>query len=346
MATIGTRLRTLEPGDLITLWILDLSPRGGPILRFYNPKNATAGNIVFQGNTYTAFPIKSEGYEISSKGTSPRPIVTVGNVNSYVTNLVLSYGDLVGSIITRKRTLAEFLDGQPGADPTQELGPDIFVVERKRLENNVICEFELATKWDAERVMIPRRNLLANSCQWLYRGEECGYAGPAVANIDETQLMGTIWAGGVGSIDGTRTWTKTGANFTSADLGRMISSAPVLPTGTGIAKIVSVNQVLLTKSATSVAPNDFIIVGRTNQRGAYNSATTYNINDEAYTIAIGGTKLVWYSIVASNNFPLTNTAKWKLDRCGKRVFSCKCRFGPANPLRTSAYPGIDKLAGV
>ena len=85
------------------------------------------------------------------------------------------------------------MDGQPEADPDEELPPDIWYVERKAAENNETVQFELASALDFAGVQLPRRQIVANVCWWLscggYRGPYCGYNGGPVA--DENDIIVT-----------------------------------------------------------------------------------------------------------------------------------------------------------
>ena len=56
--------------------------------RFTNTKNELGANIVWQGNTYTAIPLKAEGYEASGQGTLPRPNISVSNLLGTFTTLI------------------------------------------------------------------------------------------------------------------------------------------------------------------------------------------------------------------------------------------------------------------
>lgn len=64
----------------------------------------------------------------------------------------------------------------PG-DPNARFPDEIWYIDRKSAENNMIVEFELASKYDLAGVMLPRRQLISNLCQWRYRSAECGYTG-------------------------------------------------------------------------------------------------------------------------------------------------------------------------
>jgi len=99
--------------------------------------------------------------------------------------------DLGGAIVRRIRTLKKFLDGEPGADPDARFPTEVWYVDRKSNENRDVVEFELASKLDLAGQMIPRRQVIANVCQWKYRGAECGYTGSNYWNIND-QPVGTL----------------------------------------------------------------------------------------------------------------------------------------------------------
>jgi phage-related protein len=75
-------------------------------------------------------------------------------------------------------------DAQP--DPTAEFPDDVYFIDRKSAETKKLVEFELAPASEVRGVMLPRRQIVQNVCAWAYRGAECGYAGGAVAKIDDT----------------------------------------------------------------------------------------------------------------------------------------------------------------
>lgn len=107
---IRTDIQKLEPGAIVELFEVDLTPFGGEVLRFHAGTNALRQNVVWQGNTYTAFPIQASGFEFNGQGQAPRPKLLVANVIGSITALVLQYDDIVGAKVTRIRTLAKYLD--------------------------------------------------------------------------------------------------------------------------------------------------------------------------------------------------------------------------------------------
>lgn len=182
--TITSEIQKLEPSAIIELFEMDATAFGGDLLRFHAGTNGLRQNLVWQGNNYTAFPIKASGFDMSGNGQLPRPKLQVANVTGAITLLVLTYDDLLGAKITRKRTLAKYLDAvnypggtNPMADAMAEFPDDVFFIDRKVTETRDLVEFELAAAFDVAGVQLPRRQIIQNVCVWRYRGGECGYTG-------------------------------------------------------------------------------------------------------------------------------------------------------------------------
>lgn len=182
--TITSEIQKLEPSAIIELFEMDATAFGGDLLRFHAGTNGLRANVVWQGNTYTAFPIQASGFDMSGNGQLPRPKLQVANVTGAITLLVLTYDDLLGAKITRKRTLAKYLDAvnfpggtNPTADDAAEFADDVFYIDRKVTETRDMVEFELAAAFDVAGVQLPRRQIIQNVCVWRYRGGECDYTG-------------------------------------------------------------------------------------------------------------------------------------------------------------------------
>ncbi len=191
---ITSEIQKLAPSAVIELFVLDLSFFNEGVVRFHAGTNELRRQVVWQGNTYEPFPIQAEGFEFNGNGQVPRPKLKVANVTGSITALILSYQDLVGAKVTRKRTLLKYLDAvnfvsgaNPTADPSAEFADDVYFIDRKSRETREVVEFELAAAIDLEGVSLPRRQIVQNVCPWLYRGSECGYTGTAYFNAnDET----------------------------------------------------------------------------------------------------------------------------------------------------------------
>lgn len=182
--TITSEIQKLEPSAIIELFVLDATAIGSDVFRFHAGTNGLRQNVVWQGNTYMPFPVQASGFDMSGNGQLPRPKLVMANVTGAITLLVLQFEDMLGAKITRKRTLAKYLDAVnfPGgvnatADATAEFPDDVFFIDRKVTENRDVVEFELAAAFDVAGVKLPRRQIIQNVCVWRYRGGECGYTG-------------------------------------------------------------------------------------------------------------------------------------------------------------------------
>jgi lambda family phage minor tail protein L len=183
-AGVSAETQRLDPSARVELFELDATSVGGTIYRFHAGKNGLIADVVWQGLTYSAYPIEASGFEMSGKGALPRPTIRVSNVLGTISALVLLYEDLAGCKVTRIRTMVKFLDGvnfaggtNPTADDTAEYPRDVYVIDRRSGEDRDVVEFELASSLDMAGVMFPSRQVIQNYCPWVYRGSECGYAG-------------------------------------------------------------------------------------------------------------------------------------------------------------------------
>jgi lambda family phage minor tail protein L len=211
VSLISGEFQKAAPSAIIELFELQLVAAlhgSNDIYRFHAGANATANNsdVVWAGNTYTRFPIEADGFEYSGNGQLPRPKIRVSNIFSTVSAILASVNqttpgsDLTGAKVTRIRTLARYLDdvnfeggsnpfGQP--DPTAEFPREIYYIDRKSAENRAVVEFELASSLDLAGVRAPKRQCIANVCQWKYRSTECGYTGSNYYDEND-QVVGSL----------------------------------------------------------------------------------------------------------------------------------------------------------
>ncbi len=171
----------------VVLWEIDLTAQGGERYFFCSELNEKGEPVTWQGRQYQAYPIEGSGFEMNGKGSSARPSLIVSNLFGLVTGMAEDLQSLVGGTVVRRRVYARFLDavnfvaGNPEADPEQEL-TDRWVVEQLSALTCEKATFILATPAETDGALFPGRIMLANTCPWDYRGEECGYNGPAVAD--------------------------------------------------------------------------------------------------------------------------------------------------------------------
>lgn len=190
MSLYGT-LQAFQQDAVIAVYEIDTTNKGGSIFRFFVGTNELKQPLIWQGNEYTPLPMKIEGFEMSGSNF-PRLKLQLANVSGTFSALVQNMNDLVGCKVTRKRTLARYLDaanfsdGNPNANPNEHFPDDVYYVVRKTQENKVYIEFELGSSLDLDGVKLPRRQVIAGICPFVYRDERCGYAGPPVAKKDDS----------------------------------------------------------------------------------------------------------------------------------------------------------------
>jgi phage-related protein len=218
-ATYGDLIAS-NPSAIIELFQLRLVAdlHGSDDVYYFHAGTSKLGlkNIIFDSQAYKRFPIAAEGFEYTTSGTLPRPTLTVSNLDSNITAILLLVNattlgnDLGGAEVRRIRTLVKYLDEdnffipksaitqggdflttQDGdgltffdvdtptglADPNARFPDERWFVDRKASENRDAVTFELVSKFDLAGQKIPRRQIIANICQWEYRGEggECPY---------------------------------------------------------------------------------------------------------------------------------------------------------------------------
>ena len=193
MAIPFSELSEINPSSIIELFELELevgkhiatgNPQSLPTTyRFHAGANLNNfGEVVFQGNSYQRVAVKIEGFERKSSGVLPRPTITFSNLGGInrdpsssqvitmsdflaTVNTVTPHNDLIDAKVTRKMPLASALDnanfssgsnpfGTPSAD---RLRDEIFVIDRKSVENRKIVQFELTASHDLENRLIPQR---------------------------------------------------------------------------------------------------------------------------------------------------------------------------------------------
>ena len=187
-------LAEISPSAIIELFELRLDATlhgSSDVYRFHAGANAAVtGDIVFNGQTYERLPIQAEGFEYTNAGTLPRPTLTVSNLGSEITAIMLvvnattAGNDLGGAEVRRIRTLKKYLDGESTADPNAQFPQEIWFVDRKANETRDFVSFELASKFDLAGQKIPRRQIVANICQWEYRSSECSYTGSSYFDVN------------------------------------------------------------------------------------------------------------------------------------------------------------------
>ena len=176
--TVGKHIATGNPQGLPTTY------------RFHAGANLNSfGEVIFQSQTYQRVAVQTQGFEKKSTGVLTRPTITFSNLGGIVqnpstgtvitmsdflaiVNQVTPHNDLIDAKLTRKMPLASALDndnflpinndppvnpfGTPSAD---RLRDEIFVIDRKAIENRQVVQFELTAAHDLENRLIPQRTV-------------------------------------------------------------------------------------------------------------------------------------------------------------------------------------------
>lgn len=174
-------------GAMLELFEVDLQSFGGDVIRFHAGTNGYYKDVIWQGRSYSAYPIAVEGFEVKSEGTYSRPTMKVANITGLITGINHDFDDALGAVVTRRQVLVKYLDalnfpkGNADADPTME-AVSRYVIEEMAEETFETVTYNLATPVDCDNAIIPARTILADVCQWVYRGDGCGYSGGPVAD--------------------------------------------------------------------------------------------------------------------------------------------------------------------
>jgi lambda family phage minor tail protein L len=210
MSSIVSGLQDLSPTSIIDLYELELFAAlhgANETYRFHAGLTLKTPNtgVTWNGNQYTRYPIEVEGFEYRGDGQLPRPKIRVSNLFSLLSLVMIEINadnpgnDLCGAKVTRIRTLARYLDAVnfPGnvnpygtPDPTAEAPREIYYVDRKVTENRNLVEFELVSAFDLAGVRAPKRQCIANICQWTYRTYNA-----ATSSFDYTSVIGCPYTG-------------------------------------------------------------------------------------------------------------------------------------------------------
>lgn len=353
---------------LVELFDIDLSPitnNAADIYYFTNQTKEDGSAIIWQGNEYTPLPIISSGYERNTSGTIAQPSLTVANILGTFSSLVDEYDDLVGAKITRHRTLAKYLDGEPEADALQEFPVDIFYIERKSEETALTITWTLASILDLEGLKLPRRIITQNLCIWKYRSSECGYTGGPLFderdNILSTVGLSSEAAAVINAYQSTeatyRVWQASIAKRNQALERQTDACSPrtFLERLYDFAAGTYVKGNVATISGVQTLLGEFSRAGR--QRSYIDGIRYYELalfGDDAaacsgataeYNAAVSGVTTAqsnYNTAVANYQAALaalpSGDTLWSLDVCGKRTTSCKLRF-PRQALPFGGFPG-------
>lgn len=293
------------------------------VIRLHNNFKLFSKNIIWQGNTYIAAPLKEEGFELNSTGTAPTPKISVSieensglePVLGKLRNKINKVNGLIGAKFTKRATFIKHLDaanfhdiGFPvdyDEDPNAYFPDEIFYFERKTAESKNIIEFQLSTLLDLKNLKLPSRLVSASRCQFCYRGAGCLYE----YNSRRTAIHGT------------------------ASESTLPSTAPSAANDKNEKILDILNGLAGYTQFTSLK-----------DRGKWEKGITYNIGDQIHIIR---NNLRYYFIAKQNalNVDPPHPDFWIADICSKSIAGCNLRWGQKGTgyLRTSAFVSVNKV---
>lgn len=303
-------LQAIAPSAVIELFELQLvaSLHGtADVWRFHAGANLNAnGQVVWAGNSYLRFPVEADGFEYSGTGSLPQPSLRVSNIMGTITALLLTANattpgnDLIGARFTRIRTLARYLDAVNFPGSVNPYGTPDPTAELPR-------EIYIVSQKKSEN-----RNFVEFTLSSAFDLQ--GVRAPkrqCISNVCQWVYKSTEcgWSP-VASFAGT--YSRTGTTVT------------VTKTAHGLANSA---QVYLQFTSGTAASGSYLITSVT--------ANTFTVSTTASGTTSGDvTVSQWYD--ATDTFTTTASA----DACGKRLSSCKARFGRTNPLSFGSFPGL------
>lgn len=231
---------------------------------------------------------------ISYAGTLNSGIFVWGAQAEVITNTTLtpSLYQAVGATV-----------GNPTADPFAKFPDDVFFIDRMSEEVPGRITFELAPAWDVEGIQLPRRQVVANICPWTYTEDPCTWIVAGVTGINNF----------------------VGTSSSSVEVNKAFFSQRTITNGNGSGALLQVRitapgsaysaQTILVRS-----PGKNYAIGNTLTIKGSNLGGVDGVNDLTVTIN-QLTSDIYYD---SNDLIVTTASQ---DQCGKRLTSCKIRFG-------------------
>lgn len=139
-------------------------------------------DILFDGVTYSKFPVKHDNIPENIKGTVDTVRITLGNASRLIQGYLESYNGLKRKKVTIKTVFANQLSD---TDANIE---DIFYISSVEANASTVI-FNLSSRLDIMDAQLPRATYYRDHCRWLnFKGTECGYAGAeATCNRTKTQ---------------------------------------------------------------------------------------------------------------------------------------------------------------
>jgi lambda family phage minor tail protein L len=370
VAAITTEIQKLEPSAVVELFEMDATDFGGDLLRFHAGTNGLSANVVWQGNTYTAYPIKATGFDFTGNGQLPRPKLTVSNTTGAITLLVLTYDDLLGAKITRKRTMVKYLDQNNFPDLYSykfDSGTEGWAAGNATLTQSggVLTWTPTATNATLSKTFITAERYQGNSARWVtarirrisgtgvWEGN-CYYSTPS--NTVSSSFRKTINAPTDLAQWNTVTWdmsalTVGGNDYIASEIRSI--RLDIVSDATSAWEISDIKITGTNPDADDTAefPDDVFFIDRkateTRDMVEFELAASFDVagvllphRQIIQNVCVWRYKGTECGYAGTNYFNANDESVGSsgLDVCGKRLTSCKLRFGQNEPLPFGSFP--------
>lgn len=324
---------------------------GADTLYFHDGKNENSQDITFDSNDYIALPILMTGIEHKADGASPRPSLTIANVESilksnskFQTDLSATnfrIDDLVGAKLTRRRTLEKYLT----SNPLVEFRKDTYIIDRIEEKNNLYVSFELASAFDLDGIRLPSRIVVGKYCPWKYQG----------ASTEETNITKRRGACFWKSFSQIPHSAGTFSSVFVTDDDEYLVSKTALDATSPATSISSHDTNVIVKISNkyyqSLTDSNTAAVTDTTSWRPLQVYTTWSASSVSYSIDdfVLHSNIPWKALQAhtsaAEKTPEQGSAYWeKGDTCGKLLESCKKRYqaiGINSNTGTSFIPSIN-----
>lgn len=155
-------LQENRPIHLFTIYDYD----GSNTDLYFAENNA---DVVFDGTTYTAFPISFDVVSENKSGNIDRVQIILANISRVIGGYLETYD-------FRKKKISIKLVWADQLDDTDNYIEDIFYIDGYTADEKNVT-FSLSSKFDVLDVSLPFRKYSRNYCCWVFKGSECGYTG-------------------------------------------------------------------------------------------------------------------------------------------------------------------------
>ena len=358
-------LQKQDPGSqLIELFELKLD---STTLYFHSGAQENLTSVQFRDDggtlrTYTAIPLQAKGFKSDPSSTSARPTITFANVSDIFKSSITDYENLLGATLTRRTTLEKYLNSNPAV----EFPRQVYIFDRISALTKTAVSFECSTPFDLQGITIPKRQVLANGCPWIYQGadhtlneyekvgactwnRESKYKAAyksslngtteyiSLVNLDNEYIVPSTGESGAITFSSTvSSITENSYYTTNTTLGgtvRRLKKDGSIDTSADSTTVPNYWQALKTSNSPGTLTDNNVLVKRIRVWDTYSASTTYYAyTDDRYNdyvrYTVGGLIKLWKVKKTSIGQTPEFGDYWEPgDVCSKTMTGCKMRYG-------------------